>query len=184
MKCKDCLFENPEGSKFCENCGVSLHHDTQSPHHRMIHELDDVIFTPKKKTQFLRNFIIIFIVLILGLAGVALMEVNQHQVQSNLYNPDPAQTTLNNISIENDSMKWIGQELYYVGTLKNKNSFPITDVVVRLDLYKDKNSENLFDTRKITVSGAEADGAFSFEIPVNAYPTSQFWWTKVIESTN
>jgi len=68
-------------------------------------------------------------------------------------------------------------EAYFTGVLHNDNSVAVRNVEVRLDFYRDKEMKKHFDTRRVLIdSGAEARGAFSFEVPLYIYPDGQYWW--------
>ena len=76
-------------------------------------------------------------------------------------------------------------ESYFVGTLKNAYSKAARNVKVRLDFYYDEAMKRHFDTRNsIIENGAEANGAFSFKVPITFYPQDLFWWIWKIESAD
>lgn len=190
MKCLNCSHKNPESSLFCEECGHKLSHESNdsAKHHNITEELDDILFFPKKRGHWLKNTLLVLAVLLVGficlmLIGIRYNASSQSTGTDVFQDTDTSTSLVNNLTIEDYKMEWIGQELYFEGTLKNNNPSAVSNVVVRLDFYKDKSLQELFDTRKVTISGAEGYGAFSFQIPVYAYPSSQFWWTNQIEST-
>jgi hypothetical protein len=61
--CPECSTKNIKDSKFCQNCGFGLNSKVQTKK-RISEEIDDVIFTPKKKSKFWLFLIIIALILI------------------------------------------------------------------------------------------------------------------------
>lgn len=154
-------------------------------------QIDDVIFKPKKNTNFVGNFFkIVFALIGIGAIGFVILIIIAKLYPSNQTSQDNTTTADNKeltsfpisyLSIENQEAKWIGEELYFIGTLKNSYSSAVKDVVVRLDWYKDKALTEIYDTRKVTIYGAEENGAFSFQVPLNIYPPEGTWWIFKIE---
>lgn len=148
--------------------------------------LDDVIFNPQKKSHTFRNIVIFIFIIFSGFFILVLF------ANSNSFSSDTAATPtksqlnmsylVNNLSISNYDIKWIGNETYFVGTIKNNNYQHIKDVIVRIDFAWDKAMSKLFDTRYVTIDSVPSNGAFSFQIPVNVYQNGQYWYQYKIES--
>jgi len=192
VKCSNCSFENTKDSIFCQECGHDLSktkNNGSEEHinntHKSLHkEIEDVIFEPKKKSSNWGIWVFVICLVIFGF--LVLIIIGQSSSSPNSNPSVAANNTSENAAsytlIENEELNWIGQDLYYIGTLKNTGSKAIKDVRVRIDFYYDKAATKLFDTRYATIVGAAANGAFSFQIQLPIYPPNQFWWRRTIES--
>lgn len=199
MKCLRCGFANDTDSKFCEECGNQLEHVTprnkssrvgqKSQTHtmsRQISDVEDVIFKPKHKPIAWGNvFGAILLVLIGGFFFLVWLGSDDTGTSTATDSTYTEQTSfpITYLTINNQDLKWIGEELYFIGTLHNKYTEAVKSTYVRLDFYKDKALTKLIDTRLVDVGGTLPSGAFSFQVPVNFYQNDQYWWTwKVMEA--
>lgn len=198
MICSNCSHHNPADSVFCEKCGESLvlskaTRDKESG--SAMGQLDDVMFTPKEKGHKLRDGAIVFFCLLaIGIIFLAFLgsnntgstetptpaDTNSVPVTTETPTPQPATFPISYLTIENYKMDWVDQQLNFMGTLKNGYNKGAKNIIVRIDMYKDKALSKLFDTRYVTIVGVPDKGAFSFQVPVYASPQGQFWWTNVI----
>lgn len=201
MKCPGCSYNNLETSVFCQECGYKLHPHTEAKEKRseksrpssiykeLEQDIEDVLFVPKKKRSRLRVFLIIALLIVIGFVVLVIIgsttEDTTPSVSSNNQLEDSLATfPIYNLVIENPKLDWVGQQLYFRGTIKNNYSKAAKDIRVRLDLYWDKALKQLFDTRFLTIIGASPNGAFTFELPVYAFPEKAFWWIHQIESAS
>lgn len=173
MKCPNCKVNNTSSSLYCKQCGYKLHNNTATS------GLDEIVFSPKEKNHLGRNILIGLLVCFVVFIFIRLSN-NSSQNNNSTYTDyayaTPTPNLLAYLSINDYEMKWIGNQLYFSGILKNNSDKNVRDVQVRIDLYKDKDRQQLFDTRTVSIAGAQSYGAFSFQVPVYAYPTSTFWW--------
>lgn len=202
MKCTNCSFDNLPHSKFCQECGLPLSKkSSEEPKsqekslRQEIEKIDDVIFHPKKKGSFIGNVIKLFLIIggigFVGLVGLIILgllylkkstttKTTTNPIETNLITfPFPIMY----LEIKDLDSEWIGHQFYVKGILKNSYSSPAKNVKVRIDFYKDKNQQQLFDTRYISLPGVAANGAYSFYKPVyiNLY-YDQFWYVAYVES--
>ncbi len=195
MKCPNCSFKNISDSKFCQRCGYEIGKNRQTKIDKIYQKntsdtkIDDVIFKPKKKQNVVLR--IIKLVLISGVVFTALVVAVLIFIPSEDSDYVPLDSQIQNVfpvsylSLEEADIKFISDEAYLVGILHNKYSKAARNVVVRVDFFKDKASQKKFDTRRVSIEyGAEANGAFSFQIPLNIYPEGQFWWVWTIEGAD
>lgn len=192
MKCPKCDFNNLSDSIYCQDCGhdLSIKETGLSENVKKIHEeIEDVIFQPsKKKRGFLFYFVLITVILIILLIGYAIYDeaVNNPTSVSDSTPQDTIQEAgaINYLKIENDNLDWIGEDIYYMGTIKNVSAKPINNIRVRIDFYWDKATTQVFDTRYAVIEAVAANGAFSFKNYIPIYPSKEFWWLKQIESAS
>ena len=90
------------------------------------------------------------------------------------------------LTLEELDLEWGGynkETLYLKGTLKNAYTISAKDVRIRVDFYKYENSQNLFDTRYVTIPGVTMNGAYTFkeELYTLNYQ-GKFWYTATIVS--
>ena len=199
MKCLRCGFANDSDNTFCEECGDKLEHAVaksrasnrdNSSHSqtmsRQISNIEDVIFHPKHKPVSWGNVLGIIALIFIG--GFFFLAWLGSDDSSTSTTTDTSTTTqqsfpITYLTINNQDLKWIGQELYFIGTLQNKYTEAVKSTYVRLDFFKDKALTKLIDTRLVDVGGTLSNGAFSFQVPVSFYQNDQYWWTwKVIEA--
>ncbi len=193
------MFENLKGSKFCQECGFELTSENlkkvktiAASLHEEIEKIDDVIFRPKKKEMFSKKPIERFVFIacvgtILGFIGITVLaSLSSEKSQTTNIKTESATFPISHLNITDYDIIYDDYfESYFVGTLKNAYSGAARNVSVRLDFYYDEALKRHFDTRIVTIwSGAEANGAFSFQVPINFYPRGQSWWTWKIESAD
>lgn len=182
---------------FCQECGFNLSSriaeavvETKRAIHEEIQEIGDVIFKPKKKGISFKNILLLFFIIgALGLGGLVLLAWLTSDGVSNTGTTTESQPTtfpISYLNIENYEIIFddVG-ETYFTGTLKNTYSKVARNVKVRLDFYRDEALKQHFDTRNVTIiNGAEANGAFSFKVPLTFYPQDLFWWLWKIEGAD
>lgn len=191
VKCTYCGYKNIENSKFCRDCGNKLNtfkkQDAKKTFYNEIETIKDVIFIPKKKGLSVTNIIVgLFIAgcVLVGALGLAVIYYNDDTAVNTLIDPETFPITYLNIAdgeiIYDDS-----DESYFVGTLKNTYTKAARKVLIRLDFYRDEALEKQFDTRsQIIENGAEANGAFSFQLPLTFYSQDKYWYTWKIEGAD
>lgn len=200
MKCTNCSFDNLPHSEFCQECGASLKKQSSGESkaqekslRQEIEKIDDVIFHPKKKGSFIGNIIKLSLIVggvgFIGLVGLIILgslypdESTSTDTTTNTVEADLTSFPVGYLEIKDLDSEWIGQQFYVKGVLKNSYSSPAGNVRVRVDFYKDKNQQQLFDTRYITLLGVSANGAYSFDEPVYINPyDGQFWYVTQVES--
>jgi hypothetical protein len=188
LKCSNCGYTNIENSKFCRDCGKNLifskSHNNEKTFYTEIKTIEDVIFNPKKKKVSFVNIIVgLFVAgcLIVGLLGIAIIYYSNDSTPNTMSNSESFPITYLNIS-DGEVIYDENNESYFVGTLKNTYSKAARDVNIRLDFYRDEALKEHFDTRTQSIeNGAEANGAFSFQLPLTFYPTGKYWYTWKIE---
>lgn len=155
-------------------------------------DIDDVIFHGQRQSSQSNN-VVKFIVYLVGIGVVLFLlfltieifSENNHSNYTQTTQQYPTVFPINNLSIEDYEIIFKGEEAYFTGTLKNSYSIGARHVQVRLDFYRDQALNKHFDTRKIDIEyGADANGAFSFEVPLYIYPEGQFWWVWRIEKAD
>lgn len=194
MKCPNCSYHNLSKSDFCQECGYEFNKNkrtrlddafSKSSHNESI--LDDVIFKPRRKTGFIGRIVKLGLILagigFLGLIGLVIIGLAlPEETPENGTQEVSTSFPITSLSIEDYDIEYVGDEAYFTGTLKNSNSRSARNVAVRLDFYNDKAQTKHFDTRRVTIEyGADAKGAFSFQVPLYVYPQGQFWWVWQIE---
>lgn len=201
IKCPQCLLENLKGSKFCQECGFELSPENlkkvktgiAASLHEEIEKIDDVIFRPKKREMFSKKPIERFVFIacvgtILGFIGImVLASLSSEESQTTNIKTESATFPISYLNIVDSDLIYDDYfESYFTGTIKNFYSRAARNVSVRLDFYYDKDLKRHFDTRIVTIwNGAEENGAFSFQVPINFYPRDhQSWWTWKIESAD
>lgn len=188
MICKNCSHDNPEGSIFCEECGKKLHQATKSTthsNHAIADEIDDVIFVPRKKSHTVRNIIIAIVLFTLAIGiGSIVIEAFRSYSDTTSIEKQADGFPLYDLSLVDTDLTWIGERLYLKGILKNSYTSGAKNVNVRVDLYRDAEATQLFDTRFITILGVSSEGAYSFEEEVLAQPEGDFWWRANIDSAD
>lgn len=157
MKCSKCNFNNPKGGNFCQKCGTELtisHIKEATKKDHFIDDLDDIIFTPKKKRASAVTFIAGFLLLIITiLATYIFLTLNNTQ--------DPLDKFIKNkfadcLLLEGAAMhpqtEFMGDPLYEV-TLDNTCNKDLSNVVVQVKFFSsdsDANSEPI-DTVNVTL---------------------------------
>jgi len=200
IKCPQCSFENLKESEFCQECGYKLSSKKietieksrtglAASLHEEIEKIDDVIFKPKKKGVSFKNIIIgVVVVGALAFTGLLLLASftpgesgTDEQITS-----EPTAFPISYLNITDYEIQYDDSgESYFVGVLKNTYSKAVRNVRVRLDFYHDEALSKHFDTRNTIIeSGAEPNGAFSFQIPLTFYPQDFFWWIWKIKSAD
>ena len=195
--CPNCSFDNTNDSLFCQECGSNLHlsklpkkSSSKSIYHQLnTGAINDVIFQPPKKQNNGLFWVIVLGVIFFVFMLLIISSYSSNNLSSLIGQPTPTEsvnkyTMLSNLSIENYDVKWIGEETYFVGTMKNLNNYHLKDIVVRIDFAWDKAMSKLFDTRYVTVSSVPSNGAFTFQLPVSVYQDKQYWYQYKIESAN
>lgn len=195
MKCPNCSYKNLPNSIFCQECGTSIekqpYKEVNSQEKSFRHEIEkieDIIFTPKKKTHTIRNLLLIISFFVIIIIFAVISENNTNNNSTSTDNATDSQIDLTSfpiskLQIEELNSEWVGQQLYIKGILKNSYSLPAGNIKVRVDFYKDKNNQQLFDTRYMTMIGVSANGAFRFNEPIYINPYyEQFWYFAQIES--
>lgn len=194
MECPNCFFKNLAHSIYCQNCGekLSFHAENQFQPDQLFNKIDneisDILFTPKKKNSFLKFtligvLIIVIAVLLMGVYSIWLREqYSDSAVTAN--NTVPTEFPIADLKIEDSDLTWKGTALFFNGTIKNSYTKPAQNIKVRIDLYHDKETQHLFDTRYATIMGVPSDGAYTFDIPIYASPDGDFWWVQKIESAD
>lgn len=197
MKCPSCGYTNSKDSVFCQDCGLQFK-DSEvgtAGGTKKKQKIEEVLFVPKRRSSGVPTIlglgiiVIVIIVVVVGAASYTSPTSEPTSGNSSTNSNYNAATntapvpSVYNLSIEEASTEWISNELYFMGILKNSVNQPAKNVSVRLDLYKDKAMSQLFDTRFVTIAGAPPQGAFSFQVPVHAYPTGQFWLSYQVMST-
>lgn len=193
MKCFRCGFANDSDSKFCEECGNTLEHVVKKRRSsrgvinsssraisRQISEVEDVIFKPTHKSFSWGNVLGAIALLIIG--GLFLLFLVDSDEWSNNTSTDSVYTSeisfpTTYLTINNHDLEWVGEELYFIGTLQNRYTEAVRSTYVRIDFYRDEALTKLIDTRLVDVGGTLSKGAFSFQVPVNFYLNDQYWWT-------
>lgn len=195
-KCPDCDYGNLEKSKYCQNCGYDLSKKSGASEkskvetlHEQIEDIDDIIFKPKKKGVSLKNIIIGVLVLgVLGFVGILILAAipTDENTTSEQSVSDPTNFPISYLTIADYEILYDDAgESYFTGILKNTYSKAARNVKVRLDFYYDEALKRHFDTRiTIIESGAESNGAFSFEVPLTFYPQGNYWWVWEIEGAD
>jgi hypothetical protein len=202
IKCSKCLYDNLENSKYCQECGTELIQeeeevknkqvrvkvDDKKPLHKYVEEIDDVIFKPKKRDSLFKKILLwTLIICVLGFASLMLFAFLTSEDDSiTTTQIEPTTFPISYLNIVDYEVIFDNYgESYFEGTLKNTYLKAARNVKVRLDFYYDEAMRRHFDTRNVTIkNGAEANGAFSFEIPLNFYPQDQFWWIWKIEGAD
>ncbi len=183
--CENCLFVNQKGSKYCQECGEKLSSHEESSVEKfdalLKNDIDDIIFRPKKRSRVKR------VVQIVLFSFAVIVAVIFLAVLYDSASSDPALSEVSafeNVSVEDAELEWYGEELYFTGILKNTGYEAVNEVKVRIDFYRDEEGNNQFDTRTVTVGSVEPYGAFSFEVPLTAYPEGDYWWVYNISEVN
>lgn len=201
MKCSNCGFENLEGSTFCQECGNSLekkNKEQKEEKHSVYREIEDVIFTPKKKNSSVAVVVVLAVLVIGAIIFVYVNNFASSNNQSSQNSLDNALETnkqsttsnetefpLSQLSISNPSMEWVGYSAYFKGTLKNSYNKPATLIKIRLDFSYDQNMKDVFDTRYVYVQGVAANGAYTFDLLVSGFTTDKkFWYLAKIEGAS
>lgn len=192
IRCVECHFNNLENSEFCQECGNSLESKIKTSKvnsiYNEIETIEDVIFKPKKKGVSITNIIVgLFVagcILVVGLV-IVVVYYSDDTTQTDITTPsDPETFPLTYLNVADGEIIYDDDnESYFTGTLKNTYSKAARNVKVRLDFYYDEELNKQFDTRNAIVkNGAEANGAFSFKLPLTFYPQGQYWYVWKIES--
>ena len=200
--CPNCSYQNIEESLYCQECGFELpkiikrlsnktsKSKTKNSLYQKIkgNDLNDTIFIPeKKKSHIFRNLVIIVLIFFGLIFGLILLDSSNYLSESSI-NPTPTPVNINQLinqlDITDYDIKWIGDETYFTGTIRNKNYQHIKNVVIRIDFAWDKAMGKLFDTRYVTIEAVPSNGAFSFQLPVSVYQNKQYWYKYQIESAN
>lgn len=199
IKCPQCSYANLKGSEFCQECGYKLSPkklETTGKNqtglatslHEEIEKIDDVIFKPKKKKSLIKKiFLWVLIIGGVGFGGLILFALFPGEDGDiTTVQTEPAAFPISYLNIiDYDIIFDDYGESFFMGTLKNAYSIAARNVKVRLDFYRDEGLKQHFDTRTVTINnGAEANGAFSFEVPLTFYPQDLFWWLWKIESAD
>ena len=204
IKCTKCGFANLENSSFCQDCGFEMGgqakkartqniEESKKNLHKHIEEIDDVIFKPKKKGSAIGRLFKLFLIAVgIGIVGIIILALLAFSQTDNSYNtPEtvsdkpvvPDTFPVGYLSIEDLDSDWVGQQFYVKGILKNSYNYGAKNVVVRVDFYKDKAQQQLFDTRYVTIVGVPKSGAYSFTEPVYINPyDGQFWFVLTADS--
>lgn len=202
IKCPECFYENLEDSEYCQECGAKLIQDEEKtknsqaeveasdkkPLHKYVEEIEDVIFRPKKKTSPIKKFFLwVLVIIVLIFSGWMLsVFLSAGENDTALTQTEPTTFPISYLNIVDYEIIFDDYgDSYFAGTLKNAYLEAARNVKVRLDFYYDEALKQHFDTRNTIIeNGVEANGAFSFEIPLNFYPQDQFWWIWKIESAD
>lgn len=199
IKCPQCSYTNLKGSEFCQECGHKLNlreieatkkNKTRiaTSLHEEIEKIEDVIFKPtRKKNPIKKIFLWVLIVSSVGFLSLILLASLPGEESDITTNQTETETfPISYLNITDHEIIYDDyDESYFVGTLKNTYSKAARNVKVRLDFYYDEAMKRHFDTRNAIIEkGAEASGAFSFEVPINFYPQDQYWWIWKIESAD
>lgn len=150
-------------------------------------DLDDIIFKPKEKRSYW--WIVVVVIGIFFLLILLINSSNNSSYNSD-YQPTPTISQsfpLYQLNIEDIDSEWVGYGknaiLYITGTIKNSSSISAKNVEIRVDFYKDKNNQNLFDTRYFTLNGVANNGAYSFREAIGSLNyNGQFWYTTKINN--
>ena len=196
IKCPRCSFENIKSSEFCQECGYKLSLENlkkaeagiATSLHEEIEKIDDVIFKPKKGKSLFKK-IILWTLIIRGVGFVGLMVLGSlpsDESSTTEEQTEPATFPVSYLNITDYDVIYDDYgESYFVGILKNAYSKVARNVKVRLDFYYDEALKRHLDTRNVVIeSGAEPNGAFSFEKPLYFYSADQYWWIWKIESAD
>lgn len=195
MQCPRCGFKNKEDSIFCQECGLKMSSETGSdqkvftPLHK---EIEQIVFVPPRKSSSARKALIVAVVIIGGFFLLALISPQEDSVKKgaspgvstdkSTKTPSTSGFPIYNLSVEEGNLEWQGQDLYFTGILKNYHNKLARNIRIRIDFYKDKDKENLFDTRYVTLDEVAADGAFNFREYVSIHPNYEtWWWTAKVE---
>lgn len=192
-KCSECGYNNLDNSRYCQNCGDDLSEksddskksDTKTLREQ-VEDIDDIIFKPRKKDISLKNIIIGVVVLgTLGFIGIIILAAlpTDQNTSNEQSAAEPTSFPISYLNITDYEILYDDAgESYFTGILKNNYSKAVRNVKVRLDFYYDEALKKHFDTRyAIIESGAESNGAFSFEVPLTFYPQGKYWWIWKIE---
>jgi hypothetical protein len=195
MQCIKCGFKNREDSIFCQECGfktgsgIELGQQAFTPLHK---EIEQMVFVPPRKSSSARKALIVAIVIIGGFFLLALIFPQEDSVKkgaspdvsadkSTKTSPTSGFPTYN-LSVEEGNLEWQGQDLYFTGILKNYHNKLARNIRIRIDFYKDKDKESLFDTRYVTLDEVASNGAFNFREYVPIHPNYEtWWWTAKVE---
>ncbi len=179
MYCDNCKHLNEKDNKYCIKCGFLLTKKRR--------KTEDILFVPEgNKSHTVRN---IFLFIFFGSISflLLLIVIDTNTIKSSRSPTDthlavsPEVFPLSYLSIKNIDSNWIGTGdgayLNIIGTLTNEYSISAKNVQLRVDFYYDKNDQELFDTRYVTVPGVSYNGAFTFKEPIYGFsPTKQFWF--------
>lgn len=145
---------------------------------KFVDELDDIIFTPQKKSGI--GGIILVISILVFVAVIFIIPSGSNQ--STGVKPLPSTTsTLNQLVIVEP--KITGNKIQrFQGTIRNNSMQLATKVVVRVDFSKDKEAKQSFDTRYFTIDYVAGSGAYSFDLPFELNYIGQYWWTSKVEN--
>lgn len=152
-----------------------------------IDDIDDVIFTPKKKTSSSKGVItLIFIVLFVFVMWLLFSDSSQQpSTNTNDAQVQVDQDYTRYLSMHDSEIAWEGNTQYFNATIRNSSDQFITDVIIRIDFSKDKEGKDKFDTRYYTVDVVPPSGAMTISEPVylNA-PIQNWWWLANIEEAS
>lgn len=197
MKCLRCDYNNDSDSTFCQECGDKLatQHKLKSSRSKsktsfagQLDDVQDIIFHPSKKEGGIFRTILagIGVLVVLGVAIVILAAVFSTDSSTTSTPTDTTQQPtgfpLYKLSIDDIDSEWQGETLVITGVIKNSYSQSAKNVSLKIDFYHDEATTKLFDTRYVTILGAPANGAYSFEEPVYVRPSGKFWYLITVDS--
>lgn len=138
-------------------------------------ELSDVIFVPQKNKYGVKHLLVGSLVIIIAVVVIVGWPSNETPLPAQENSSTPT-NLIPRLIIEDIDSKWVNQNLYITGVIRNNNNQPVFNIIVRVDFFSDKENKNLFDTRIFTIEGMAPKSAFTFEKPANIRPKYNQWW--------
>lgn len=206
--CENCGVENKARSLFCKGCGNKLIHKSikkSDPIRKLPNfsenEIEDILFIPQKKRDYLRSFInflawFVAILCVIGFLAYFLLpeefeggtytELDSTYEEQEEYIPDNQNNRyfpIFNLELTKIDSEWKGEQFYLTGTIRNSYYEPAKNIKIRVDFSTDEAGLKVFDTRYITLDGVSKNGAYTFREPVFINnPEGKFWFVAQIES--
>jgi len=130
-----------KGSQFCQNCGLNLNSKVKTQK-RISEEIDDVIFTPKKKSKFWL-FLIIIILILSASGGLVYFLIQQQDTSS------PENSVSANSEVDVESPTWEKD-------INKQYSFPLRDAHGNVISNIDYSVDSVELRKEIIVQGKKA----------------------------
>lgn len=206
--CPNCNFENISNSLFCQECGAKLPDkkaskpSTNSSKNSLYQKLsdkdiDDVIFTPKKKKSHLfRNLVIavlvffffIFVLVILDSYSSTSNNSSSNNKSENQANKYFTAAELSYLQFSNDQMfgnDYSNPNPRFEASLHNSGTSAANNIIAKFNFYKSKNDSAPQDTQYVILSDYLGPGDSTFlnfyiETPYNT--SGDFLWDATIYS--
>jgi len=201
MKCPKCDYNNLEHSEFCQDCGYRFQQITQGERTRkqalmagMEREIDDIIFTPKTKSNRTVAILVImgfigFLVLLVFIAASTSSDNTTTETPATTETTDITTVDLTCLVLSEEAMT--GNTTYipnptYEATLYNGCSYPVTNVMLRVNFYKNgatTTDEMPLDTQYVTATellGAGDSTRVKGTIETNADTSGEFMYSVTV----